>query len=129
MKPPPPLLPCAAASLAGICSGQLDEENPSTPISSGLLVQADEGVSLPVVDLIDQTLVSVVKYLLFRCLMILRTEAVGFERNLYDLIFTIDSFQLEYMIVFESVRRLRLKSLSVKAVLSFLKKMTILMLI
>ncbi|KZV19635.1 hypothetical protein F511_17966 [Dorcoceras hygrometricum] len=43
----------AAASLAGICSGQLDEENPSAPISSGLLVQADEGFSLPVVDLID----------------------------------------------------------------------------
>ncbi|KZV18336.1 hypothetical protein F511_23934 [Dorcoceras hygrometricum] len=44
--------PCAAAvvaaSLAGICFGQLDEENPSAPISSGLLVQADEGVSLPV---------------------------------------------------------------------------------
>ncbi|KZV16354.1 hypothetical protein F511_12244 [Dorcoceras hygrometricum] len=38
---------------AGICSGQLDEENPSVPISSGLLVQADEGVSIPVMDLID----------------------------------------------------------------------------
>ncbi|KZV50427.1 hypothetical protein F511_09485 [Dorcoceras hygrometricum] len=34
-------------------SGQLDEENPSAPILSGLLVQADEGVSHPVVDLID----------------------------------------------------------------------------
>ncbi|KZV42382.1 hypothetical protein F511_23840 [Dorcoceras hygrometricum] len=44
----------AAASLAGNYSGQLDEENPSAPISSGLLVQADEGVSLPVVDLIDE---------------------------------------------------------------------------
>ncbi|KZV49091.1 Dihydroflavonol-4-reductase [Dorcoceras hygrometricum] len=43
----------AAASLTGICSGQLDEENPSVLISSGLLVQADEGVSLPIVDLID----------------------------------------------------------------------------
>ncbi|KZV37794.1 hypothetical protein F511_31301 [Dorcoceras hygrometricum] len=51
--PPPPC--AAAASLAGICSGQLDEENPSVLISSGLLVQADEGVSLPVVDLIDTT--------------------------------------------------------------------------
>ncbi|KZV42320.1 hypothetical protein F511_18333 [Dorcoceras hygrometricum] len=38
---------------AGIHSGQLDEENPSALISSGLLVQADEGVSLPIVDLID----------------------------------------------------------------------------
>ncbi|KZT75230.1 hypothetical protein F511_47745 [Dorcoceras hygrometricum] len=38
---------------AGNCSGQLDKENPSALISSGLLVQADEGVSLPVVDLID----------------------------------------------------------------------------
>ncbi|KZV30339.1 hypothetical protein F511_37694 [Dorcoceras hygrometricum] len=47
-KPPPPS-PC----FAGICSDQLDEENSSAPISSGLLVQADEGVSLPVVDLID----------------------------------------------------------------------------
>ncbi|KZV55669.1 hypothetical protein F511_32173 [Dorcoceras hygrometricum] len=45
---PPPL-----PRFAGICYGQLDEENPSTPISSGLLVQDDEGVSLPVVDLID----------------------------------------------------------------------------
>ncbi|KZV25152.1 hypothetical protein F511_41466 [Dorcoceras hygrometricum] len=39
--------------LAGICSGQLFEKFPSTLISSGLLVQADEGVSLPVMDLID----------------------------------------------------------------------------
>ncbi|KZV41812.1 helicase domain-containing family protein [Dorcoceras hygrometricum] len=38
---------------AGNCSGQSFEENPSVPISSGLLVQADEGVSYPVVDLID----------------------------------------------------------------------------
>ncbi|KZV16309.1 knotted1 induced1 [Dorcoceras hygrometricum] len=34
-------------------SANLDEENPSAPISSGLLVQADEGVSHLVVDLID----------------------------------------------------------------------------
>ncbi|KZV28165.1 hypothetical protein F511_13188 [Dorcoceras hygrometricum] len=47
LAPPPP--PC----FPGNCSGQLDEENPSVLISSGLLVQADEGVSLPVVDLID----------------------------------------------------------------------------
>ncbi|KZV48401.1 plasma membrane ATPase 1-like [Dorcoceras hygrometricum] len=46
-------LHAAAASLAGICSGQYFEDNPSALISSGLLVQADEGVSLPVVDLID----------------------------------------------------------------------------
>ncbi|KZV43233.1 GDSL esterase/lipase-like [Dorcoceras hygrometricum] len=50
---PPPCTAAAAASHAGICSGQLFEEFPSVPISSGLLVQADEGVSLPVVDLID----------------------------------------------------------------------------
>ncbi|KZV58601.1 6-phosphofructokinase [Dorcoceras hygrometricum] len=50
----PPLV-AAAASLARICSGQLIEENPSVLISSGLLVQADEGVSLPVVDLIDES--------------------------------------------------------------------------
>ncbi|KZV41301.1 hypothetical protein F511_40592 [Dorcoceras hygrometricum] len=49
----PPPCAAAAASLAGICSDQLDEENPSALILSGLLVQADEGVSLPVVDLID----------------------------------------------------------------------------
>ncbi|KZV47967.1 hypothetical protein F511_20479 [Dorcoceras hygrometricum] len=42
LMPPPPPLP----RFAGNCSGQLDEENPSAPISSGLLVQADEGVSL-----------------------------------------------------------------------------------
>ncbi|KZV57198.1 hypothetical protein F511_40028 [Dorcoceras hygrometricum] len=45
-KPPPP-------PFAGNCSGQSFEENPSAPISSGFLVQADEGVSYPVVDLID----------------------------------------------------------------------------
>ncbi|KZT75988.1 4-coumarate--CoA ligase-like 7 [Dorcoceras hygrometricum] len=50
LSTPPPLPP-----LAGICSGQLFEENPSVLISSGLLVQADEGVSLPVVDLIDES--------------------------------------------------------------------------
>ncbi|KZT76504.1 hypothetical protein F511_46470 [Dorcoceras hygrometricum] len=43
----------AAASFAGTCSDQLDEENPSALISSGLLVQADKGVSHPFVDLID----------------------------------------------------------------------------
>ncbi|KZV52103.1 hypothetical protein F511_12303 [Dorcoceras hygrometricum] len=47
--PPPPPPP-----LAEICFGQLFDENPSALISSGLLVQADEGVSLPVVDLIDE---------------------------------------------------------------------------
>ncbi|KZV45528.1 hypothetical protein F511_33460 [Dorcoceras hygrometricum] len=45
--PPPPL--------ARICSGQLFEEFPSVLISSGLLVQANEGVSLPVMDLIDES--------------------------------------------------------------------------
>ncbi|KZV54840.1 hypothetical protein F511_37174 [Dorcoceras hygrometricum] len=62
-KPPPPLLKSHAAAagarrrrcrrFAGNCSGQFFEENPSTPISSVLLVQADEGVSYLVVDLID----------------------------------------------------------------------------
>ncbi|KZV50438.1 hypothetical protein F511_33706 [Dorcoceras hygrometricum] len=36
--------------VAGIRSGQFDEENPSVQISSRLLVQGDEGVSYPVVD-------------------------------------------------------------------------------
>ncbi|KZV24098.1 3-isopropylmalate dehydrogenase 2 [Dorcoceras hygrometricum] len=61
-RPFPPLIsrrrrPCAAVAAALVspenCSGQIDEENPSTPISSGLLVQADEGVSFLVVDRID----------------------------------------------------------------------------
>ncbi|KZV19891.1 hypothetical protein F511_15533 [Dorcoceras hygrometricum] len=52
-NPPPPPPPTLPSRFARICFGQLDEENPSAPISSGLLVQADEGVSLPVVDLID----------------------------------------------------------------------------
>ncbi|KZV33869.1 callose synthase 12-like [Dorcoceras hygrometricum] len=43
----------AAASSPKIRSGQLDEENPSVQISSGLLVQADKGIPSPVVDLID----------------------------------------------------------------------------
>ncbi|KZV14083.1 phosphoenolpyruvate carboxylase 2-like [Dorcoceras hygrometricum] len=46
-------LVAAAASSPEIVPAKFDEENPSTPISSGLLVQADEGVSHPVVDLID----------------------------------------------------------------------------
>ncbi|KZV26408.1 hypothetical protein F511_36188 [Dorcoceras hygrometricum] len=45
--PPPPLF--AGKSFPA----NLDEENPSAPISSGLLVQADEGIPSPVVDLID----------------------------------------------------------------------------
>ncbi|KZV34357.1 U-box domain-containing protein 4-like [Dorcoceras hygrometricum] len=36
-----------------ICSGQFDVENPIVLISSGLLVQSDEGVSDLVVDRID----------------------------------------------------------------------------
>ncbi|KZV53518.1 hypothetical protein F511_38986 [Dorcoceras hygrometricum] len=47
-KPPPPPPP----RVAGIRSGQFVEENPSVQISSGLLVQADEGIPPPVVDLI-----------------------------------------------------------------------------
>ncbi|KZV21054.1 periodic tryptophan protein 2 [Dorcoceras hygrometricum] len=60
----PPLSHAAAAAasrrrhspppLAGkLFPANLDEENPSVQISSGLLVQADEGISSPVVDLID----------------------------------------------------------------------------
>ncbi|KZV31894.1 hypothetical protein F511_41284 [Dorcoceras hygrometricum] len=48
--PPPPPPPRAAGKLF---PANLDEENPSAPISSGLLVQADEGIPSPVVDLID----------------------------------------------------------------------------
>ncbi|KZV39314.1 aminoacyl tRNA synthase complex-interacting multifunctional protein 1-like [Dorcoceras hygrometricum] len=36
-----------------IVPANLDKENPSVPISSGLLVQADEGIPSPVMDLID----------------------------------------------------------------------------
>ncbi|KZV29127.1 hypothetical protein F511_40073 [Dorcoceras hygrometricum] len=39
--------------LPKIVPANLDEENPSAPISSGLLVQADEGIPSPIVDLID----------------------------------------------------------------------------
>ncbi|KZV32671.1 hypothetical protein F511_24574 [Dorcoceras hygrometricum] len=51
-KPPPP---CAAVAFASPESAlaKFDEENPSVQISSGLLVQADEGISSPVMDLID----------------------------------------------------------------------------
>ncbi|KZV06685.1 DNA-directed RNA polymerase V subunit 1 [Dorcoceras hygrometricum] len=53
--PPLPSSPSAAAaarrrSSPEICSGQFDEENPFMLISSGLLVQSDEGVSDLVVD-------------------------------------------------------------------------------
>ncbi|KZV24550.1 chromosome condensation complex protein [Dorcoceras hygrometricum] len=49
--PPPPLIDRT-------CSDQFFEVNPSVLILSGLLVQADEGVSLPVVDLIDESTVA-----------------------------------------------------------------------
>ncbi|KZV31942.1 hypothetical protein F511_13381 [Dorcoceras hygrometricum] len=53
-KPPPPPPPCAAAAASSeFVPANLDEKNPSTPISSGLLVQDDEGIPSPVVDLID----------------------------------------------------------------------------
>ncbi|KZV26386.1 hypothetical protein F511_38309 [Dorcoceras hygrometricum] len=51
MPPPPP--PCAAAGK--LVSGQLDVENPFVLISSGLLVQPDEGVSDLVMDRIGLT--------------------------------------------------------------------------
>ncbi|KZV39116.1 hypothetical protein F511_19211 [Dorcoceras hygrometricum] len=57
---PPPLPPLPAVGRRPLLidrtfSDQFFEENPSALISSGLLVQADEGVSLPVVDLIDES--------------------------------------------------------------------------
>ncbi|KZV43756.1 hypothetical protein F511_41655 [Dorcoceras hygrometricum] len=52
-KPPPPCTAAAAAPSLEIVPAKLDEENPSTPILSGLLVQADEGIPSLVVDLID----------------------------------------------------------------------------
>ncbi|KZV57402.1 hypothetical protein F511_11254 [Dorcoceras hygrometricum] len=45
----------AAAAPRRSCSGQLFEEFSSALISSSILVQADEEVSLPVVDLIDES--------------------------------------------------------------------------
>ncbi|KZV13622.1 DNA-directed RNA polymerase V subunit 1 [Dorcoceras hygrometricum] len=58
--PPSPLSPppCAAArrrSSPEICSGRFDVENPIVLISSGLLVQSDEGASSLVVDRIDES--------------------------------------------------------------------------
>ncbi|KZV44298.1 hypothetical protein F511_17621 [Dorcoceras hygrometricum] len=62
-SPRPRRLPRAAARrptrrpslIDQTCSDQFFEEDPSVLISSGLLVQDDEGVSLPVVDLIDES--------------------------------------------------------------------------
>ncbi|KZV32426.1 sugar transporter [Dorcoceras hygrometricum] len=48
-RPPPPPL------IDRTCSDQFFEENPYASISSDLLVQADEGVSLPIMDLIDES--------------------------------------------------------------------------
>ncbi|KZV40654.1 hypothetical protein F511_32924 [Dorcoceras hygrometricum] len=45
----------AAATSPEICSGQFDVENPIVLISSGLLVQSDEGVPNLVVDRIDES--------------------------------------------------------------------------
>ncbi|KZV31838.1 hypothetical protein F511_44949 [Dorcoceras hygrometricum] len=56
--PPPPPLPAVGRRpplFGRTFSDQFFEENPSALISSGLLVQADEGFSLPVVDLIDES--------------------------------------------------------------------------
>ncbi|KZV44590.1 hypothetical protein F511_41370 [Dorcoceras hygrometricum] len=51
--PPPKCRRPAATYVDRTCSDQLDEEFPSVLNSSVLLVQADEGVLNPVVDLID----------------------------------------------------------------------------
>ncbi|KZV44583.1 hypothetical protein F511_11269 [Dorcoceras hygrometricum] len=57
---PPPCAAVAAAVFAGkLVSGQLDVENPFVLISSGLLVQSDEGVSDLVVDRIGVDFASV----------------------------------------------------------------------
>ncbi|KZV13507.1 DNA-directed RNA polymerase V subunit 1 [Dorcoceras hygrometricum] len=53
--PPPPPPPPPPRCRRKFVSGQLDEENPIVLISSGLLVQSDEGVSNLVVDRIDVT--------------------------------------------------------------------------
>ncbi|KZV47984.1 splicing factor 3B subunit 1-like [Dorcoceras hygrometricum] len=53
LTPPPPPVHAAAASSPEFVPTKFDEENPSAPTSSGLIVQADEGVSHSVVDLID----------------------------------------------------------------------------
>ncbi|KZV45742.1 hypothetical protein F511_35557 [Dorcoceras hygrometricum] len=53
--PPLPAVGCRPPLIDRTCSDQFFEENPSALISSGLLVQDDEGVSLPVVDLIDES--------------------------------------------------------------------------
>ncbi|KZV50951.1 hypothetical protein F511_19414 [Dorcoceras hygrometricum] len=50
INPPPPPPPRAAGKSF---PDNLDEENPSAQISSVLLVQADEGIPSPIVDLID----------------------------------------------------------------------------
>ncbi|KZV32480.1 hypothetical protein F511_27227 [Dorcoceras hygrometricum] len=58
-KAAPPLLPSAAAAarcLRKFVSGQLDEENPFVLISSALLVQPNEGVSVLFVDRIGDKL-------------------------------------------------------------------------
>ncbi|KZV13508.1 hypothetical protein F511_45328 [Dorcoceras hygrometricum] len=53
-SPPPPAAAARRRYFAGkLVSGQLFEENPIVLISSGLLVQSDEGVSSLVVDRID----------------------------------------------------------------------------
>ncbi|KZV57471.1 hypothetical protein F511_32147 [Dorcoceras hygrometricum] len=49
-SPPPPRAAAAAVFAGKTVSGQFDEENPFVLISSGLLVQPDEGVSDLVVD-------------------------------------------------------------------------------
>ncbi|KZV48301.1 hypothetical protein F511_18816 [Dorcoceras hygrometricum] len=53
---PPPCAAAAAVFAGKIVSGQLDVENPFVLISSGLLVQPDEGVSDLVVDRIGDNL-------------------------------------------------------------------------
>ncbi|KZV27756.1 hypothetical protein F511_38288 [Dorcoceras hygrometricum] len=52
---PPSLLSISRRRLSSpeIVPANLDEENPSAPISSGLIVQADEGIPSLVMDLID----------------------------------------------------------------------------
>ncbi|KZV22140.1 F-box family protein [Dorcoceras hygrometricum] len=54
---PPPLAAAPPPLLRDrTCSDHLEEEIPFVPNSSGLLVQADEGILLPVMDLIKEDL-------------------------------------------------------------------------
>ncbi|KZV30307.1 purple acid phosphatase 22-like [Dorcoceras hygrometricum] len=118
-SPPPPPPPLSDRT----CSDQLFEEFPSVLISSGLLVQADEGTLLLVVDLIrritdsackNQSVVVSVQYRPFNPYIPIRSTTIGKSRVAIDPIAMHTSWRSNNDIA-SVTRKVRLEDLMITA--------------